>query len=137
MKKNKIIFWTATIIIFLWEGVMPALTSQTELAKEGIRHLGYPAYFGNALVVFKVLGSIGLIIPSLPNRVKEWLYAGFAFDFIFAFISHVAVGGLSAMAFFPLIVFAILIVSYVFRNRIIAGATNSFNSSSAIKAGLA
>jgi hypothetical protein len=34
---------------------MPALTSQTELAKEGIRHLGYPEYFGNALVIFKVL----------------------------------------------------------------------------------
>ncbi len=52
MKKEKIIFWTATIIIALFEGVMPALTSQTELAKEGIRHLGYPEYFGNALVVF-------------------------------------------------------------------------------------
>jgi hypothetical protein len=34
MKKDKIIFWTATIIIALFEGVMPALTSQTELAKE-------------------------------------------------------------------------------------------------------
>ena len=46
MKKNKIIFWIATAIIALFEGVMPALTSQTELAKEGIRHLGYPEYFG-------------------------------------------------------------------------------------------
>jgi hypothetical protein len=32
------------------EGLIPAFTSQTELAKEGIRHLGYPEYFGNALV---------------------------------------------------------------------------------------
>ena len=47
MKKEKIIFWTATTIIALLEGVMPALTSQTELAKEGIRHLGYPEYFGS------------------------------------------------------------------------------------------
>ena len=38
MKKDKIIYWTATTIIALFEGVMPALTSQTELAKEGIRH---------------------------------------------------------------------------------------------------
>jgi len=36
MKKAKIIFWITTTIIFLFEGVMPALTSQTELAKEGI-----------------------------------------------------------------------------------------------------
>jgi hypothetical protein len=57
MKKDKIIFWTATTIIFLFEGVLTALTSQTELAKQGISHLGYPPYFGNALVVFKILGA--------------------------------------------------------------------------------
>ena len=33
MKKDKIIYWTATILIFLFEGVMPALTSHTEMAK--------------------------------------------------------------------------------------------------------
>ncbi len=37
IKKYKIIFWTATAIITLFDGVMPALTSQTELAKEGIK----------------------------------------------------------------------------------------------------
>lgn len=52
-KKQKIIFWAATAFIFLFEGVMPALTSQTELAKEGISHLGYPEYFGTALVFLK------------------------------------------------------------------------------------
>ena len=26
MKKNKIIYWVATAIIFLWEGVMPLAT---------------------------------------------------------------------------------------------------------------
>ena len=117
MKKDKIIFWTATILIFLFEGVMPAFTSQTELAKEGIRHLGYPEYFGNALVVFKVLGSLILIIPQLPKRVKEWAYAGFAFDFIFASISHTAVDGFTFNSIFPLIVFAVLIVSYVYYHK--------------------
>src|SRR5690606_6295160 len=118
MKKDKIIFWTATILIFLFEGVMPAFTSQTELAKEGIRHLGYPEYFGSALVVFKVLGSLILIIPQLPKRVKEWAYAGFAFDFIFASISHTAVDGFTFNSIFPLIVFAVLIVSYVYYHKI-------------------
>ncbi|WP_423148964.1 DoxX family protein [Rubrolithibacter danxiaensis] len=113
IKRTKIVFWSATVLIFLFEGVMPALTSQTELAKEGIRHLGYPEYFGNALVVFKILGSLGLIIPKLPQRIKEWVYAGFAFDFIFACISHWAVDGFGAQTVFPLFIFAILIVSYV------------------------
>ena len=47
MKKNNIIFWVTTGFIFLFEGMMPALTSQTEMAKEGIRHLGYPEYLSN------------------------------------------------------------------------------------------
>ncbi|MBZ4044534.1 DoxX family protein [Flavobacterium hibisci] len=118
MKKEKIIFWTTTILIFLFEGVMPALTSQTELAKEGIRHLGYPEYFGNALVVFKILGVLALVIPQVPNRIKEWAYAGFAFDFIFASISHFAVDGLDFQGFFPLIILAILMTSYIYHHKI-------------------
>ncbi|MBX2923758.1 MAG: DoxX family protein [Chitinophagaceae bacterium] len=112
MKKNKIIFWITTSLIFLWEGLMPALTSQTELAKEGIRHLGYPAYFGNALVVFKVLGALTLIIPQVPKRLKELAYAGFLFDFLFASISHFAVDGVGFQSFFPLIFIGILALSY-------------------------
>jgi len=112
MKTNKILFWVATSFIFLFEGVMPALTSQSEMAKESIRHLGYPDYFGVALVVFKVLGTLALIIPQVPARIKEWAYAGFAFDFIFASISHFAIDGLGFFAFFPMIILGVLGVSY-------------------------
>ena len=118
MKKAKIIFWITTTIIFLFEGVMPALTSQTELAKEGIRHLGYPEYFGNALVVFKILGVLVLIIPSIPKNVKEWAYAGFGFDFIFATISHTAIDGVGFQSFFPLIFLVILAISYIYYHKI-------------------
>ena len=119
MKKDKIIFWTATTIIALLEGLMPALTSQTELAKEGIRHLGYPEYFGNALVVFKVLGVLAIVIPQVPKRVKEWAYAGFAFDFLFAAISHGAVDGVSGQTFFPIGILGILTVSYIYYHKLI------------------
>jgi hypothetical protein len=94
------------------EGVMPALTSQTELAKEGIRHLGYPPYFGNVLVVFKVLGALVLIIPGLPKKLKEFAYAGFVFDFLFASISYICVEGVVGAAFFPLVFLVILYFSY-------------------------
>ena len=117
MKKNNIIFWVTTGFIFLFEGVMPALTFQSEMAKEGIRHLGYPEYFGTMLAAFKVGGVLLLVIPQVPRRLKEWAYAGFGFDFIFAFLSHVAVDGFSAMACFPLVVLAILAVSYVYYHK--------------------
>ncbi|MHA7058836.1 DoxX family protein [Aquimarina sp. M1] len=113
MKKYKIIFWTTTIIIFIMEGILPIFTSQTELAKEGIRHLGYPEYFGNALVIFKVLGALTLIIPKSPKRIKEWAYAGFAFNFIFASISHLVIDGIGFPSFLPLIFLGILIASYL------------------------
>lgn len=112
-KKTKIIFWVSTVFIFLFEGVMPAVTGHTEMAKEGIRHLGYPEYFGTMLVVFKVLGSLALILPQVPKRIKEWAYAGFGFDFIAAFISHWVIDGFNGLTLFPLFVLAILVVSYI------------------------
>lgn len=118
MKKDKIIYWTATSIIGLFEGVMPALTSQTELAKEGIRHLGYPPYFGNALIIFKVMGVLALVIPQIPKRIKEWAYAGFIFNFLFASISHVSVDGIDEHTFFPLIILSILVVSYIYYHKL-------------------
>jgi len=113
MKKNNLIYWISTSVIFLFDGVLTALTSQSEMAKEGIRQLGYPAYFGVALAVFHVAGALVLIIPKIPARVKEWAYAGFAFDFIFAFISNWAVAGFNTTLLFPVIILAILIVSYI------------------------
>ena len=118
MKKNKIIFWVTAGLIFIMEGLIPAFTSQTEFAKEGIRHLGYPEYFGNALVVFKILGALSLIIPQVSKRIKEWAYAGFAFEFIFASISHFAIDGMDFQSFFPLIFLGILIASYISFHKI-------------------
>lgn len=118
MKRDKVIFWVTTGIIFLFEGVMPALTSQTEMAKEGIRHLGYPDYFGVLLTVFKVSGALALIIPQVPNRIKEWAYAGFAFDFISAFVSLWVIDGLNGMTFTPVVAIGILLVSYVYYHKL-------------------
>lgn len=118
MKKDKIIYWVTTGFIFLFEGVMPALTSHTEMAKQGIAHLGYPSYFGSMLVVFKVLGALALIVPQVPARIKEWAYAGFGFVFIYAFVGQVVMDGLNGMSIFPLVVFAIMIVSYFYYHKI-------------------
>lgn len=117
MKTINIYYWTATIIIFIMEGILPALTGNTALAKEGIRHLGFPDYFRIELTVFKVIGALILILPMVPARVKEWAYAGFAITMISACIGHWAVDGLDFQTFFPLIFLAILIVSYVYFHK--------------------
>ena len=112
MISTKITYWVSTSIIFLLEGLMPALTSQSEMAKEGITHLGYPAYFGVTLAIFKVLGALTLIIPQAPKRLKEWAYGCFTIEFLFAGISHAAVDGINGQTFFPLVIIGILMLSY-------------------------
>ena len=122
-KSIKIIYWTTTTIVFLFEGVMPALTSQSEMAKEGIRHLGYPDYFGIMLTIFKVLGALALILPQISARIKEWAYVGFAIDFIAAFVSNWAVDGLNTMLLAPIVAMGILVVSYINYHKMIAVKT--------------
>ena len=116
-KTTKVIYWITTAVLFLFEGVMPALTSNTQLAVDGIRHLGYPDYFRVLLTVFKVLGAVALILPVVHRRIKEWAYAGFAFNLSSAFISHWAVDGVNGQTFFPLFILAVLIASYVTYHR--------------------
>ena len=113
MKKAKILFWVATTIIFLGEGVLPALTGHSKMAIEGITSLGYPLYFVTILTCFKVLGALALIIPKVSARVKEWAYAGFAIDFICAFISLWVVTGFGGTLILPIFAFLLLVISYV------------------------
>ena len=84
---------------------------------EMMQHLGFPLYFLTLLGVWKLLGVIAILIPKF-GLLKEWAYAGFAFDFIFASISHFAVDGINFQSFFPLIVLAVLVVSYVTYHKI-------------------
>ena len=129
MKSAKIIFWISTIIIFLFEGVMPALTSHTQLAREAIRLLGYPAYFPTLLAVFKVAGAVVLMLPQFSNRIKEWAYAGFTFNFLSAAISNGVVYGFGFEMMLPLVVLLIMAVSYVYYHKLNQQATATFSTS--------
>ena len=118
MKTAKIIFWVTTSLIFLLEGVVPALTVNSEMAIQGFTHLGYPVYFVTLLTVFKVLGALALIIPQIPSRVKEWAYAGFTFDFVSAFISMYVVDGFGGTLLLPVVAIVLLALSYINYHKI-------------------
>lgn len=120
MKKQKIIFWTATIIIFLWEGLMPlgTLLFAPEYANAGTKPLGYPDYFAYSLIICKVLGSTALIIPRLNPKLKEWAYAGLTFNLVFAVISHIVVDKNIGFILMPIVVGVILAVSYFYNQKI-------------------
>ena len=65
------------------------------------------------LTVFKVVGALVLIIPAVPRRYKEWAYAGFAIDFIAAFVSMAVVGGLGKALLLPIVAMGLWIMSYL------------------------
>lgn len=120
MKKNKVIFWVATVFIVLWEGVMPlgTLLFAPDYMTVGTRPLGYPDYFAYALVICKVLGVIAIAYPKTPAKLREWAYAGLTFNLVFAFISHACVDKNIGYMLMPLVILAILVVSYVYNNKI-------------------
>lgn len=73
-------YWTTTTITalaFLSGGV--AYLSGADASVRGMAELGYPAYFVTILGAWKALGGVVILAPRLP-RLKEWAYAGIAFD---------------------------------------------------------
>lgn len=120
MKKNKTIFWVATIIILLWEGVMPLATMlfAPQYVNAGTKPLGYPDYFAYTLIICKVLGVIAISYPKTPAKLREWAYAGLTFNLIFAFISHACVDQNVGFMLMPLVFLGILAVSYIYNNKI-------------------
>lgn len=120
MKKNKTIFWIATIFIVIWEGAMPlgTLLFAPQYMNAGTKPLGYPHYFAYALIICKILGVIAIAIPQCPAKLKEWAYAGLTFSLLFAFISHACVDKNITYMLLPLMVWGILLLSYVYRSKI-------------------
>ncbi len=116
-KTKKIIYWVSTGLISLFE-ISGAFFMNSQAAIEGTRHLGLPEWFRWEVSIGHLIGGILLILP-VNKRIKEWTYVAFGIDFISAFIAYLSVDGWVANTFSPLIMFALLVVSYVYYHRII------------------
>ena len=117
MKKTNTIYWifTGLLAIGMLLTAIPSLLNSPQ-AVAFFATLGYPAYLVAILDVAKILGVIAILVPGYP-RIKEWAYAGLAFDLIGATYSQIAkglpLGGLVFMAVF----FIILFGSYIFYHK--------------------
>lgn len=79
--------------------------------QESLAHLGYPPYILAILGTAKLLGSIALLQPVLPT-LREWAYAGFTINLIGATVSHIFSGDPVGVTAAPVMVLALLAVSY-------------------------
>jgi len=114
-KRNKIIYWIATVWLalgMLSSGAVQLLRVEAEV--EFILQLGYPSYFLTLLGVWKMLGVAAVLAPKWPV-VKEWAYAGFFFAMSGAAYSHIAMGHSMTEIFPPLLLLILTVVSWYFR----------------------
>ena len=83
-----------------------------------VTHLGYPTYLLPFIGVAKILGVIAVLAPGFV-RLKEWAYAGLAFDLIGALYSHLSSGDPPSVWSFALIGLVLVAGSYLlFRKRL-------------------
>ena len=128
MKKDKIIYWTATAIVaavMFWSAINFSFNEQM---KGAFAHLGLPGWFRVELSIAKILGVFALLIPVVPNTLKEFAYFGFALTMISAPIAHISSGDGILRGLQPLIFLGFLIVSYWYHHKQTGMARTSFNS---------
>jgi hypothetical protein len=90
-KGTVIAFWIATALFCLQIAFTAYAQLRLPQVAAAFTHLGFPSYFRVELSFAKFLGVVLLLAP-VPPRLKEWTYAGFAFDLGSAVIAHLAVG---------------------------------------------
>jgi DoxX-like family len=117
MKKIKVLYWTTTVLAMGTGASSGYMYFSSPFMIGVFKHLELPDYFRIELGLLKVLGSLSILIPVIPARIKEWAYFGFGITFLSGTIAHMAIDGISK-SFFPLIPFFFLVLSYHYYHRI-------------------
>jgi hypothetical protein len=111
-KTQKILFWISTGLLALF--ILPGIFfMNSEMALNGSAHLGVPLWLHWEVGIGHFIGALILILPFFGKRIKEWAYVALGIEYISATIGHLYVDGPTGDSFFPLVIFAILLVSYI------------------------
>ncbi len=89
-KQKKLYYLLLTLV-----AVFFALSGYLEVTKNPVTYnktleMGYPPYFITTLGLAKICGSLVLLILNF-RQLKNWVFAGFTFDVVFAFISGIMI----------------------------------------------
>lgn len=113
-KTIKTWYWIFTIVfaLFMLMDGIGGITRQ-QAGQDVLKHLGYPMY---ALTIFGIAKLLG-VIAVLQNKfktIKEWAYAGFAFNFIGAAASRAFANDGFGLIVMPIIVLVFMFLVYFF-----------------------
>jgi hypothetical protein len=115
-KNTRIIYWMATGLLALFT-LSGSFFMNSQMAIDGIRHLGLPEWFRWELNIGHIIGGLILILP-VGKRIKEWGYVALGIDYISALIAHLSIDGAVSSSFSPLITMALLVASYICYHKI-------------------
>jgi hypothetical protein len=122
---KSVAYWVCTwlVVFFIGSGGL-AYAMQVPDVVQGVVALGFPVHFVVLLGVWKVLGSIAILVPGFP-LIKEWAYAGIMFDLTGAASASLATGGEWWHVAAPLSIAVLVAASWALRpkSRLLPGAT--------------
>src|SRR6185437_10639839 len=92
LKMMKAIYWIVTAIFSVQMSFTAFAEMRLPQVADEFARLGFSGSFFRAELTWaKIIGVIVLLTP-VPARLKEWAYAGFAFNLASALIAHFAMG---------------------------------------------
>jgi len=122
---RKIVYWASTgLVAVMLLFALSYLTGSPEVVS-GFAKAGYPQHLRIILGIVKPAAAIVLLLPGVA-LLKEWAYAGAAFTWVMAFFAHYSAGDTAQIWVMPLVLLALLSVSYVTRpasRRLVLPAT--------------
>jgi DoxX-like family len=122
---RKIVYWASTgIVAVMLLFALSYLTGAPEIVS-AFAKAGYPQHLRIILGIVKPAAAIVLLLPGVA-LLKEWAYAGAAFTWVMAFVAHYSAGDGVQIWVMPLVLLALLSVSYVTRpasRRLVLPAT--------------
>ena len=125
MRTHKIIYWTATGIVSAMMLFIAFRYLTNQEMKAAFVHLGFPAYFRIELAIAKIIGALLLLLPFVNKKLKDVAYVGFAITFVSASIAHASIGDPLSAALMPLIFLGLLVVSFIYSNKLFSRTQSS------------
>jgi hypothetical protein len=109
-----ITYWASTAIASLMLLFALSYLTGSEQVVSGFAKAGYPQHLRIVLGIVKPAAAIVLLLPGIA-QLKEWAYAGATFTWVMASISAYSSGEGPQIWCVPLVLLALLFVSYFTR----------------------
>jgi VIT1/CCC1 family predicted Fe2+/Mn2+ transporter len=111
---RRIVYWISTGILSLMLLMSLSYLISNEQMVSSWAKSGYPQHLRIVLGIAKPAAAIVILLPGLA-LLKEWAYAGVTFALVMAFISAKLSGEGPQVWPLPLVLLALLVVSYTMR----------------------